>query len=207
MVRVMLVEDQRTARLVLEDAIARGKSFEIVVSIEDASLAELYCESNEIDLILMDVYTAQRANGLDAAGKIKERFPRIKIIIVTAMPEHSFIQKAKAIGCESFWYKDVGNLDLLSVMERTIEGESIYPETSPVLDIGIAKSIDFTPRELEVLREKINGYSNQEICNRLGIKKSTLDYHIKNILSKSGYSNVLRLSMDVVEQKFIIPDF
>lgn len=93
------------------------------------------------------------------------------------------------------------------VITRTLAGETVYPDAPPLLKIGQAKSIDFTKRELEVLREKINGFSNQEICQRLAIKKSTLDYHINNILSKTGYPNVLRLSMDVVEQKFIIPDF
>ena len=93
MVRVMIVEDQRTARLVLENAVNRGKIFEIAVSINDASMAEINCEKGDIDLILMDVYTAQRSNGLEAATKIKKRFPEIKIIIVTSMPEHSFIEK------------------------------------------------------------------------------------------------------------------
>lgn len=207
MVNIMIVEDQRTARTVLENSLAQNENYNVAASIDNASMAEMYCEKGGIDLILMDVYTAQRANGLEAAAKIKKRFPTIKIIIVTSMPEHSFIEKAKAAGCESFWYKEVGDVALLNVIERTLKGESVYPDTPPVLDIGITKSVDFTPRELEVLREKINGYSNQEICQRLGIKKSTLDYHINNILSKSGYPNVLRLSMDVVEQKFIIPDF
>lgn len=207
MINVLIVEDQRMTRQMLENAVSKGEDYYLVGSIENAGMAEMFCMRGSVDLILMDVYTAHRESGLEAAAKIKKHYPEIKIIIVTSMPEHSFIEKAKKAGCESFWYKDIGEDNLLEVMDRTMAGESVYPDAPPVLQIGQAQSIEFTPRELDVLREKVNGYSNQEICRRLDIKKSTLDYHVNNILSKSGYTNVLRLSMDVVEQKFIIPDF
>ena len=207
MINVLIVDDQRTARQVLEATVTKSTDYRLAHSIENAALAEMYCMNSAIDLILMDVYTAHRESGLEAAAQIKKNHPHIKIIIVTSMPEHSFIQKAKAAGCESFWYKDISDQELLEVMNRTMNGESVYPESTPVLQIGEIQSIEFTKRELEVLREKVNGYSNQEICQRLEIKKSTLDYHINNILSKSGYIHVMRLSIDVVEKKFIIPDF
>lgn len=50
------------------------------------------------------VCTADEESGLKAAAKIKQYNPKIKIIIMTSMPEHSFIQKAKACGCNGFWY-------------------------------------------------------------------------------------------------------
>lgn len=207
MVNVLIVDDQRTARQILEYAVSKGEKYSLVRSIENAALAEMYCARGEVDLVLMDVYTAHRENGLEAAAKIKKSYPGINIIIVTSLPEHSFIQKAREAGCESFSYKDVGEESLLSVMDRIMAGESVYPGAAPVLRIGKAKSLEFTKRELEVLREKANGCSNQEICKRFHIKKSTLDYHMNNILSKTGYPNTVRLTMDVVEQKFIIPDF
>lgn len=208
MTKVLIVDDQRTARQILEAAVLRGSDrYRLAHSIENAALAALYCAGGGVDLILMDVYTSHRENGLEAAAEIKKNQPHIKIIIVTSLPEHSFIQKARAVGCESFWYKDFGQEDLLDVMDRTVAGESVYPDSAPVLQIGMAKSVDFTKRELEVLREKINGCSNQEICERLSIKKPTLEYHMGNILSKTGYPNATRLSMDVVDQKFIIPGF
>lgn len=56
----------------------------MTASIESASLAEFYCMTNPVDLIIMDVCTALHASGLDAAGKIKKQFPKIKIIIATS---------------------------------------------------------------------------------------------------------------------------
>lgn len=207
MVNVLIVDDQRTVRQILENAVAMDPKYRIFHSIEDASLAELYCEKNAIDLILMDVVTANGESGLEAAAKIKKRHPKIKIIIVTSMPEHSFIEKAKAAGCESFWYKDVSEEKLLDVMNRTMDGESVYPVCTPILQIGLAKSIEFTPREMEVLRELISGLTYKEIADKLGISENTVKSHVKSLLSKSGYKSTLQLAVDVVNKKLVLPGF
>ena len=68
------------------------------------AMAEICCFKNLIDLILMDVCTAMDANGLEAAEKIKKAFPKIKIIIITSQPECSFLDRARSIGVDSFWY-------------------------------------------------------------------------------------------------------
>ena len=207
MIRVLIVDDQRTGRQILEEYIAELEGYSLVHSIENASMAELYCARGKIDLILMDVCTAHGESGLVAAAKIKKLYPPIKIIIVTSMPEHSFIEKAKQAGCESFWYKDVGHEKLTDVIKRTMTGESVYPEHTPTLHIGLAKSVEFTPRELEVLRELVGGSSYKEISEDLGISENTLKSHIKSLLSKSGYKSTLQLAVDVVDKKLILPGF
>ncbi len=100
----------------------------------------------------MDVVTRNGESGLDAAARIKRAFPQIKIIIVTSMPECSYLSRAREIGVESFWYKEEQRESLLDVMERTMAGESVYPDATPELQLGLASSYEFTDRELEVLR-------------------------------------------------------
>lgn len=206
-IKILIVEDQKIIRQLLEDAISQKGEYEIVASIENASMAELYCIGEQVDMILMDVYTAQRESGLEAAKKIKKYHPDTKIIIITSMPEQSFIKKAKEGGCDSFWYKEEGIDTLMNIIERTMSGEKVYPKETPVVQIGLAKSSEFTERELEVLRELVNGYSRQEICDHLGIAKTTLQYHINNILLKSGYDTKVKLIIDVIEKKFMIAGF
>lgn len=206
-IKILIVEDQKIIRQLLEEAISQKDEYGIIASIENASMAELYCVGEQVDLILMDVYTAQRESGLEAAKKIKKYHSHIKIIVITSMPEQSFIKKAKDCGCDSFWYKEEGVENLLDIMERTLEGESIYPDKTPVVQIGLAKSTEFTERELDVLRELVNGYSRQEICDHLGIAKTTLQYHINNILLKSGYDTKIKLIIDIIEKKFMISGF
>ena len=205
---VLIVDDQRSAQDLMTAAAARGEDrYSVFRTLTNSSMAEMCCMTGQVDLILMDVYTEHRENGIDAAAKIKQYWPHIKIIIVTGLPEESFIRRAKTAGCESFWYKDISEEDLLEVMDRTMAGESIYPESTPVIMIGSAKSDSFTAREMDVLREKVSGRPHHEICQRLSMKKATFDYHINNIMSKTGYTSGTQLVGNIMEQRFILPDF
>ncbi|MDO4765077.1 MAG: response regulator transcription factor [Eubacteriales bacterium] len=204
---ILIVEDQFIIKQAIENTLNQTNQFHIVASIDNASHAEAYCKGRKIDLIIMDVYTAQRENGLEYSKKIKAAYPSIKIMIATSMPEHSFIEKAISYGCDSFWYKDSGLIEFLSILERTLAGEKIFPENTPELEIGFAKSTEFTARELEILRELMNGYSPQEIAEHLNIAKVTVHFHINNLLSKTGYDNKVKLIIDIADKKFIIPGF
>jgi two-component system vancomycin resistance associated response regulator VraR len=184
--RVLIVEDQEMPRQLLEIYINSDENYLHVGSISNAALAIDFCRHTQIDLILMDVMTDLGSSGLDAAELIKSQYPEIKIIIVTSMPEGSWLERAKKIGVESFWYKEVQKEPILSVMNRTMAGESIYPDETPLVNIGCATNHDFSERELEVLRELISGDSNSEIGKRLGVSASTVKFHIQNMLEKTG---------------------
>ena len=207
MTRVLIVDDQRTAREVMEIAVKQSNNYTIERTIADAGNAYLHCMNGTVDLILMDVYTLDGENGIEAAAKIKKDFPHIKIIIVTSMPEESFIRKAREAGCESFWYKDVGVEDLLTVMDKTMAGKSVYPDDVPVIKIGLAKSTDFTKRELDVLRELVNGHSQKDTANRLGIKYESVRTHLKSILAKTGYDTPSRFIAEVSNKNYMIPEY
>ena len=74
--------------------------------------------------------------------------------------------------------------------------------------VGTLKDVasDFTKQELAVLQMKVNGYSHQEICEKLHITRSTLNYHIANLKGKTGYENILKLAIDVSMKKFMIAE-
>lgn len=74
MTKVMIVEDDPMASKLLEIFVKESDRYTVTHTIDNASMAEMYCFKNPIDLILMDVCTAMNANGLDAAAKIKKAF-------------------------------------------------------------------------------------------------------------------------------------
>jgi len=133
-------------------------------------------------------------SGLEAAAEVKQTFPHIKIIIVTSMPEYSWLERAREIGVESFWYKDGKKNAILDVMDRTMEGESVYPDTTPLIRIGNSTNHEFTERELDILRELTTGDSNTEIGERLSISASTVKYHVQNLLDKTGFKTRTELA-------------
>ena len=184
--KVLIVEDQEMPRQLFEIFVKSDPRYDLVGSISNAELAIDFCTHMRIDLILMDVMTEHGSSGLDAAENIKKKYPNIKIIIVTSMPEASWLKRAREIGVDSFWYKESQKEPILAVMERTLSGDHVFPDMPPIVQIGNATNHDFSERELDVLRELITGDSNAEIGQRLGIAPSTVKYHVQNMLQKTG---------------------
>ncbi len=184
--KVLIVEDQEMPRQLFEIFVKSDTRFAHVASIGNAELAIDFCSHGRVDLVLMDVMTELGSSGLDAAEAIKKKYPQVRVIIVTSMPEASWLKRAREIGVDSFWYKEAQKEPILSVMARTMAGEHIYPDEPPAVQIGYTTSRDFSERELEILRELITGDSNGEIGARLGISANTVKYHVQNMLDKTG---------------------
>lgn len=201
---VMIVEDQELVRKYYEDTVNKSRHFNLAFSISNADLADIYCQKNKIDLIIMDVYTDYGANGLQAAARIKANHPEIKIIIVTSMPEFSYLEQARVAGVESFVYKELNYDSFLDIMERTMDGESIYPDETPEVQLGQASSRDFTYRELEILREITTGDTNEEIAERMFLSVSTVKTHIMNLMQKTGFKSRTELAIKARESGLVI---
>ncbi|MCQ2771885.1 MAG: response regulator transcription factor [Bacilli bacterium] len=206
-INVMIVEDQAMPRALFEMYIKSNEKYNLVASIDNANVADIYCMKNGVDLILMDVITKGGASGLEASEKIKSMYPDTKIIIVTSMPEHSFIQKAKDIGIEGFWYKELNEMAIMDVVERVVAGERVYPSSTPKVQIGLCTSDDFTERELEVLRCIVKGYTDKEIASELYLSVETIHSKIKDLLSKTGYKSRTRLAVALMGSGLIIDDY
>ena len=207
MVNVLIVEDSRISREAFERRLASAKDYVVIASIENAANAEILCMRSKVDLILMDVCTADEESGLRAAEKIKKHYPRVRVIIMTSMPEHSFLQKARESGCDSFWYKEQEEISLVEICDRTMQGEFVWPDTKPAVTIGLARSDEFTERELAVMRALAQGNRYEEIAEILSVSQNTVKYHVKNILQKTGLRSTIQLVAEVVEKGLILPKY
>lgn len=203
--QVMIVDDQTVPRQLFERIIAASDRYETAVSLDTAKVAYAWCAKLHIDLILMDVVMNDGYSGLESAARIKEAFPSIKIIIVTSMPDAFFMKRAREIGVDSFWYKEVQAVPMLEVMDRTMAGEHIWPDNPPVTTLGLAKSIDFTDRELDVLRLLAEGMTDKEIADALFVSVTTVRYHVGNLMGKTGFSSRTELAVKAVRSGITIP--
>ena len=207
MVNVMIVEDSRVSRESFERQLAASHEYCVIASIENAANAEIACMRNNVDLILMDICTADNESGLVAAAKIKKHYPKIRIIMMTSMPEYSFLRKARESGCDSFWYKEHGDISLVDVCDRTMRGDFLWPTGTPEVKIGLAGSGEFTERELDVIRALAAGKRYEEIGEALFMSANTVKYHVKNILQKTGFHSTIQLVAEVVEKRLILPKY
>ena len=122
------------------------------------------------------------------------------------MPEYSWLSRAKAIGVDSFWYKDGQKDSILDVMERTMAGEHIYPDETPLIRIGCTTNHSFTERELDVLKELSTGDTNAEIAERLFISVATVKSHIQHLMEKTGFKTRTELVSEARGLGIVIKD-
>ncbi len=204
--KIMIVDDQFVSREMFKLYISQCPDYEVVYCVDTAMFADTYVLNTKLDLVIMDILMQDGSNGLDAAEKIKKLRPELKIIAVTSMPEVSWMDRAKAIGIESFWYKEVSEKTILEIIERTLNGESIYPIKTPEVKLGMTKSTDLTPREIQVLRLLTTGVENDEIADSLGISLNTVKTHIQHLLDKTGFASRTQLAIQARITGFVIGD-
>lgn len=130
----------------------------------------------------------------------------VKIIAVTSMAEDSWMERAREIGIESFWYKNVSEETILDIINRTLAGESIYPDSTPEVTLELAKLTEFTPREIQVLRLLTTWAGNEEIAAKLKISQNTVKTHIRHLLEKTGFTTRTQLTIQSRITGFVIED-
>ena len=127
MIKIVIVEDQTMLRDSLAQTIAAQPDMEVVASLADAAFALDEVEKTGATCALLDVCTENDSSGIVAARRIKESHPEVRVVIMTGMPEITFIEQARAAHVDSFVYKNVGTNDLLGIIRSTMEGYSTFP--------------------------------------------------------------------------------
>ncbi len=121
------------------------------------------------------------------------------------MPDPLFLKKARASAVDSFWYKEVESEPMLRVMDRTMAGERVWPDSAPVVRLGLVEHTELTDREMDVLRLLAEALTDREISDRLGLGLPTVRYHLRNLISKTGHSSRTELAVEAVRSGLTIP--
>ena len=205
-VRVVVVDDQYLARSFFEMHVRMSERYELAASLANAEQAVAYCAARPADLVIMDVMMKYGLDGLSCACAIKANCPSVRIILTTTTAEAKWIEKARRGGIDSFWFKEYSGVALTEVMDRTMAGESVYPDSPPNPEFGDATKADLTERELDVLRELTRNRTNEEIAESLFISVRTVKTHIEHILEKTGYKNRVDLAVNAKAIGLVVHD-
>ncbi|MFT3875887.1 MAG: response regulator transcription factor [Propioniciclava sp.] len=200
--RIIVVEDQTILRESLVAAIDGEPDLEVIASLADAADAVELAERLRPDLMLMDVYTDHGSSGIVAARRIKASQPGVYVVIMTGMPEITFVRQARDAGADSFIYKNVGTGELLGVLRSTRDGYSTYPRDTIPTRFGAA---GLTDDEIEILRLACEAKSRKEIAAELYLSEGTVKRRISEMLAKTGYDHILNLAVDAVSDGYIAP--
>lgn len=200
--KILIVDDQKLLLDVLVESLSKQESFEIVGAITEADMADLACSRMKPDLVLMDICTQSGVTGIYAAAKIKKQFPKIKVVLMTGFEEMSFIERAQEVQADSFIYKSSSMEEFVDCIKRTLQGERCYPCLDQEVTFGVTHE-HLTHRELEILRLFCQSKSRKEMAELLDVSTSTINFHINNMLVKTGYKKLMSLAMEAANKGYI----
>jgi serine/threonine-protein kinase PknK len=189
---VVIAEDDVLMREGLASLLERG-GYEVVGQAGDGSELVRLVRKRRPDLAVVDIRMppAHRTEGLDAARVIREEFPGVAILILSAYVEVTEAMTLLATGRGSGYLlkSRIGELDdFLDAVARISRGGSVV-DPALVQELIGARDVDdalegLTRREREVLALMAEGYSNAGIGRRLWVTESTVEKHVHSIMMK-----------------------
>lgn len=158
-------------------------------------------ENQNIDLILMDIEMPVM-NGIEATYQVKQKYPHIKIIMLTVFDNDENIFNAIKAGADGYLLKEINAGDLHSGILETLNGgaamnPSIALKTLKLLrnpfieDKQEKEELKLTSREVDVLEQLSKGLSYNAVAENLILSTGTIRKHIENIYRKLQVHNKL----------------
>jgi two-component system response regulator DevR len=208
--RILLVDDHEVVRLGLATLLEDTPGVSVVGEAGSGREALVACERLDPDLVILDIRLPDQP-GVDVCRQIVERWPHIKVIMLTSYSNDDLIAEAILAGAAGYVLKQVGNEELLRAIEAVRRGEALLDpqvtqrvlqrmrQTERLLDASAFS--DLSERELEVLFLVSQGKSNPEIGEVLGLSEKTVRNHVSNLLEKLGKSNRIELATYAVKHR------
>jgi Response regulator containing a CheY-like receiver domain and an HTH DNA-binding domain len=192
MIQIMIADDHVIVREGLKKILSLEPEFQVTCEAENGYEALTLLDSHIIDVILMDV-RMPKLDGIQASLKIKERYPSIKIIILTTFNEDEYLFEGIKYGISGYLLKDSEIDYVIKSIKEAYRNKMVFdPEVTPKLIHAIKQRQETVPeelvclttRELQIARLITQGKSNMEISKILFITEGTVKNSISKILDK-----------------------
>ena len=202
--KIIIVEDMPLLNSMMKKTLE--DRFDIVATCTSAKNIENLCDKYMPDLVLTDVVTKDKANGIHYGGKIKEKYGnKIKVLAITGVPEISFLNKAKECKLDGLMYKDTDSEILINNILQVLNGYTLFPENY-IYNEDNEKFKLLTNKEFKILTLLCSGTDRENISEELNITLGTLKNYISNILEKMEFDSVTKLTNFCISNGYIVPD-
>ena len=214
-IRVLLADDHAIVRKGLRALLEGEAGIEVIGEAEDGREAVQMTQQLLPDVVLMDI-TMPALNGLEATRQIKQRFPEVKVLILTRHANEEYIFQILRAGASGYVVKKAAPTELLLAIKAVYRGDSfLSPSISrQVVEEYIRKaeameenSYDrLTDREREVLQLIAEGHSNREIAELLHISVKTVENHRASLMGKLNVHGTAELTRYAIRKRVISVD-
>lgn len=209
-IRIVVAEDMSAIKKRIIRVLDADHEIEVVGSAENGYEAVLQVAIQKPDILLTDIEMADRTDGLKAIVQVLDKFPDIKVIILTVHEDDDFIFKAYEFGVSDYILKNASEKEMIqrikavyhekATMDATIaeklrqEFKRIRSaEQSFIYCINVIAQL--TPMEITLLKLCTEGKTRKEICEINSVELSTVKSQINSILKKTGKSSMQELQI------------
>lgn len=185
---VAIADDHVTIRIGLEQIFSTIPDTQIVAQFADGH--QLFAaDLRAVDVLLLDL-NMPGSDGVASVAELAKRYPTLKIIVFSLLPEESFAPRALAAGARAYLSKNASPLQLVTAVEAVVAGRRYVPESQEDLLLP-PQSADLAPlhaklakREFEILLLLAGGNKPTEIAERLDLRVGTVTTHIHRMKKK-----------------------
>ena len=195
---ILLVDDHEVVRLGLKSLLEHSDKFEVVAEAGTAKEAIRLVEEYQPDVVLMDI-RLPGVSGIEACQEITERWPDVRVVILTSYAEDDMLFSAIRAGASGYVLKQIGAEGLITAIEAACRGEAlldpavtqrVFQEVRrAVKEEEAAAFANLSQQEKHVLALVSAGRTNREIAEALFLGEGTVRNYVSSILSKLGVSN------------------
>ncbi|MGI4742654.1 MAG: response regulator [Janthinobacterium lividum] len=215
MIRIFLVDDHAIVRDGLRSVLAAEPLFEIVGDAANGQELLAQLPAVPTDVVLMDL-NMPVLDGLATTHELQKQYPRLRILILSMMPNERTVGELLAAGAHGYVLKNADKTEIitgilavaagkrflcseigLTVLEKLLVAEAEGAATST------KDPSRLTAREREILQLVANGLTNQEIADKLFTSKRTVETHRQTLLEKTGAKNTPSLVKHAMEKGWL----
>ncbi|MDI6688903.1 MAG: response regulator transcription factor [Actinomycetota bacterium] len=197
-IKLFLVEDHDIYLLGLRMILEKERDFEITQVAGNLAEAIRVAENSPCHVLLWSL-DATELSDFELIKRFKKVNPNTKVVVLSTLEDDSIFNELIKTGIDGYLLKSAPSMELIKAIISVVqEKSSINPFPVPksvemIEDHPIYNKFHFTPKELEVLKYLLQGYSNREIAQKLFISPSTVKFHLRKIYRKTGTENRFKL--------------